>query len=160
MFNGRKSSKRTKQTTVKGPWGKDEDDVVIRLVGQYGPKRWSLIASNLPGRTGKQCRERWHNQLDPNIKREEWTEEEDRILIDAHKKASSLLAFGNHWVGISKLLPGRTDNAIKNRWNSTMSKMNLLCCCCSSHSGQKNERCHPPSPRSSHPAARSKRLQV
>ena len=52
----------------KGPFGQQ--------VGQYGPKRWSLIASNLPGRTGKQCRERWHNQLDPNIKKEGWSEEE------------------------------------------------------------------------------------
>lgn len=44
-----KAGKRTKMATVKGPWSKEEDDVVIRLVGQYGPKRWSLIASNLPG---------------------------------------------------------------------------------------------------------------
>lgn len=46
----KKGGKRTKMATVKGPWAKEEDDVVIRLVGQYGPKRWSLIASNLPGR--------------------------------------------------------------------------------------------------------------
>jgi len=45
----KKGGKRTKQPTIKGPWSKDEDDVVTRLVGQYGPKRWSLIASNLPG---------------------------------------------------------------------------------------------------------------
>ena len=74
---------------MKGPWGKDEDDVVMRLVAQYGPKRWSLIASNLPGRTGKQCRERWHNQLDPNIKKEGWTDEEDRVLLMAHTEVKS-----------------------------------------------------------------------
>lgn len=45
----KKTGKRTKMAAVKGPWSKEEDDVVIRLVGQYGPKRWSLIASNLPG---------------------------------------------------------------------------------------------------------------
>jgi hypothetical protein len=46
----KKASKRNKQLAVKGPWSKEEDDVVVRLVGQYGPKRWSLIASNLPGK--------------------------------------------------------------------------------------------------------------
>jgi hypothetical protein len=47
--------------------------------------------------TGKQCRERWHNQLDPNIKKEGWSEEEDRILLQAHTE------LGNHWVEISKV---------------------------------------------------------
>ncbi len=79
------TSRRCKHT---GPWSKEEDDVVMRLVGQYGPKRWSLIASNLPGRTGKQCRERWHNQLDPNIKKEGWTDEEDFILTKAHSEVT------------------------------------------------------------------------
>eukprot|EP00961_Rhodomonas_salina_P081593 1097133-Rhodomonas_salina.1 len=79
-----------RRLTVKGPWTKEEDDVVIRLVGQYGPRRWSLIASNLPGRTGKQCRERWHNQLDPNINKEGWTEEEDYILAKAHTEVCAL----------------------------------------------------------------------
>jgi hypothetical protein len=80
------NSRRYRQNVMKGPWSKEEDDVVTRLVGQYGPKRWSLIASNLPGRTGKQCRERWHNQLDPNIKKEGWTDEEDLILSKAHSE--------------------------------------------------------------------------
>ena len=84
---GPAKKKRTKQMAVKGPWAKEEDDVVTSLVGQYGPRRWSLIASNLPGRTGKQCRERWHNQLDPSIKKEAWSEEEDQILIRAHQGA-------------------------------------------------------------------------
>ena len=66
--------------------------MVTRLVGQYGPKRWSLIASNLPGRTGKQCRERWHNQLDPNIKKEGWTDEEDLILSRAHSEVANTSA--------------------------------------------------------------------
>eukprot|EP01083_Nonionella_stella_P055980 147631_1 len=50
---------------LKGPWSPDEDRYVIELVQKYGPKKWSLIARHLPGRIGKQCRERWHNHLNP-----------------------------------------------------------------------------------------------
>ncbi|KAG9065374.1 hypothetical protein KI688_002699 [Linnemannia hyalina] len=108
------SSARPRQ--VKGPWTDEEDRKLSELVKNHGPEKWVFIASKIGSRTGKQCRERWHNHLDPNINKAPFTHEEDMRILELYSR------MGSKWAEMAKHMPGRPDNAIKNHFNTTMQR--------------------------------------
>lgn len=105
---------------VKRPWTSDEDVKLVEAVQKYGACRWSLIATELGnGRIGKQCRERWNNHLCPEVKKCDWSDEEDKAILRGVEE------LGTRWCDIIKdaTLAGRTDNSIKNRYYSLQRRM-------------------------------------
>jgi hypothetical protein len=91
-------------------WTESEDQLILEWVAEHGAVQWASVAKLLPGRMAKACRNHWHDQLDPAIKRDRWSADEDGVLIAA------LQQFGPKWSLIARLLPGRTGLALKNRW--------------------------------------------
>jgi hypothetical protein len=100
----------------RGPaktWSKEEDAELLRLVQMTeSPVKWSRIASSMYGRNGKQCRERYVNHLNPRLKNSDWTLIEDATIFHLYN------TMGSQWSNMSKLIPGRTDNGIKNRFHN------------------------------------------
>jgi Myb-like DNA-binding domain len=88
---------------IKGPWTDDEDKILQKTVEVVGARHWSKIAVHLPGRAGKQCRERWHNHLNPQILKTAWTLREDHIILTAQADRDTM----NRWSAMAKQLPGR-----------------------------------------------------
>lgn len=102
-------------------FSEEEDEMLKRIVFTFGPKNWRLIASLMPDRTPRQCRDRYSNYLAPGFIHSEWTKEEDKLL------AEKFVLLGPKWTQIRQYFPFRTANDIKNRYNYTVSrKLDLL----------------------------------
>ncbi|KAH7528472.1 hypothetical protein FEM48_Zijuj05G0075800 [Ziziphus jujuba var. spinosa] len=101
----------------KGLWTVEEDRILMDYIRLHGSGKWNRIAK-LTGlrRCGKSCRLRWMNYLSPNVKRGDFSEEEDDLIIRLHN------LLGNRWSLIAGRVPGRTDNQVKNHWNTHLSK--------------------------------------
>ena len=110
-------TKILKPGLIKGPWTIEQDRKLLDWVNKEGPCQWSQCAEFISGRSGKQCRERWFNTLNPKVKKGNWTAEEDFIIFDSYRQ------FGSLWTKISEKLSGRTENSIKNRFYSTLRRI-------------------------------------
>ena len=121
---------------TKRVWTPEEDGTLIYKINTLGSTNWNVIASFIPRRTGKQCRERWYNHLiDGGLKKGDWTAEEDKIIMSSHNSV------GNHWSFISRLLKNRSSNDVKNRFYTLkkLEKKSDLNNCASLSNGSCND---------------------
>ena len=99
-----------------GPWDESEDERLADWVSKHGPRNWAKCAKVVTRRTGKQCREHWNNKLNNNIKKGDWTSEDDLLILKFYKKYQS-------WKKIIPIFENRTENSIKNRFFSQLRKI-------------------------------------
>lgn len=112
-------------SNARNSWTEQEDSLLTQIIQEKGARKWSVLAKELniklhndqPIRKGKHCRERWKNHLDPDIQKGLWSIEEDDFIMKKHQE------LGSKWSEISKLMIGRTENQVKNRWNSLQKKI-------------------------------------
>jgi len=112
-------NKILKPGLVKGPWTIEEDRKLLEWVNINGPLKWTSCSEFISGRSGKQCRERWFNTLNPNVKKGCWTPEEDYLIF------KYFMENGSKWSLIASEFPGRTENSVKNRFYSTLRRISL-----------------------------------
>ncbi|CAH9090130.1 unnamed protein product [Cuscuta epithymum] len=97
-------------------WSQEEDDILREQIRVHGTDNWTIIASKFKDKTTRQCRRRWFTYLNSDFKRGGWSPEEDMLLCEAQRM------YGNRWTEIAKVVSGRTDNAVKNRFNTLCRK--------------------------------------
>ena len=105
-----------KEQMASANWSLLEDQTLTSIILANGARDWTKVANKLPGRIGKQCRERWHHHLNPNVVKKKWTLGEDQKIVRLYHK------YKTRWSEIARHVDGRTDNQIKNRFNSNLKK--------------------------------------
>lgn len=122
------ASNSSKKRLRGSDWSKAEEEFLVGYVAANGIRSWTNAAkhinyyfhNNQAVRIGRHCREKWHNYLNPELKKGEWTAQEDHLLLTLQ------LAHGKRWSKIAKHVSGRTENSVKNRWYSIMKKASRL----------------------------------
>ncbi|WOL17111.1 transcription factor GAMYB-like [Canna indica] len=116
--SSRRSLSGDRKVLKKGPWTPSEDAILVEYVKKHGEGNWNAVQRNsMLLRSGKSCRLRWANHLRPNLKKGAFTPEEEKMIIKMHSR------MGNKWAQMAARLPGRTDNEIKNYWNTRIKKL-------------------------------------
>jgi hypothetical protein len=115
FVKGRSADGTPGSAAARVKWLESDDKLLIQLVSEYGGN-WPLIASKMEGRTSKQVKERWNNQLDPAISNDPWTAEDDQQLVEL------IRALGHSWCEIARRMKGRTESMVKNRFHANLRK--------------------------------------